>query len=215
MFKLQGSDRVLLNRLKDAVDQHLRDHKARFRKNRSRTDQVVTCASSWSSHWNGTRHFTSILKTMRRHSTELTVNVFGSYWGITETTTSIIQNSYEGLTCSVMHNGQLSDAFPVRTGVRHGCLLSTFLFLFAIDWIMKQSTSQNRNGIRWTSQSQLDDVDFADDLALLSHTQQQMQEKTNTVAEHSARLGQNIYRRKSRSSKWTQPVQSQSHWAPK
>ncbi|CAH8640725.1 unnamed protein product [Schistosoma rodhaini] len=29
---------------------------------------------------------------------------------------------------------------------------------------------------------QLDDLDFADDLALLSHTQQQMQEKTTSVA---------------------------------
>ena len=56
-----------------------------------------------------------------------------------------------------------------------------FCYSFAIDWIMKQSTSP-KNGIRWTSQSQLDDPDFADDLALLSHTQQQMQEKTNIVA---------------------------------
>ena len=38
------------------------------------------------------------------------------------------------------------------------------------------------------------DLDFADDLALLSHTQQHMQEKTNIVAEHSARLGLNIHR---------------------
>ena len=33
---------VLLNRLKDAVDPHLRDHQAGFRKNRSCADQVVT-----------------------------------------------------------------------------------------------------------------------------------------------------------------------------
>ena len=59
---------------------------------------------------------------MRRHSTALSRNVFGSYWGIRyglpEKITSIIQNSYEGLTCSEMHNGQLTVAFPVRIGVR-------------------------------------------------------------------------------------------------
>ncbi|VDP83579.1 unnamed protein product, partial [Schistosoma curassoni] len=33
---------------------------------------------------------------------------------------------------------------------------------------------------------QLDDLDFADDLALLSQSQQQMQEKTNSVAAASA-----------------------------
>ena len=41
----------------------------------------------------------------------------------------------------------------------------------------------------------MDDLDFADDLALLSRTQQQ-EEKTNIVAEHSARLKLNIHREK-------------------
>ena len=41
---------------------------------------------------------------------------------------------------STSHKGQVTDAFPVRTGVRQGCLVSHFLFLLAIDWIMKQST---------------------------------------------------------------------------
>ena len=64
------------------------------------------------------------------------------HFKIPEKITSFIQNSYEGLTCSVIHNGQLTDAFPVLTGVRLGCLLLPFLFLLAIDWIMKQSASQ-------------------------------------------------------------------------
>ena len=38
----------------------------------------------------------------------------------------------------------------------------------------------------------------ADDMAVLSHTQQQVQEKTNIVAEHSARQGLNIHRGKSK-----------------
>ncbi|VDP36401.1 unnamed protein product [Schistosoma margrebowiei] len=47
---------------------------------------------------------------------------------------------------------------------------------------MKTSTSEGKHGIQWTSRMQLDDLDFADDLALLSQMQQQMQEKTNSVA---------------------------------
>ena len=35
----------------------------------------------------------------------------------------------------------------------HGCLLSHFVYLLVIHLIMKQSTAQNRNRIRWTSQS--------------------------------------------------------------
>ncbi|KAJ8359589.1 hypothetical protein SKAU_G00161140 [Synaphobranchus kaupii] len=64
------------------------------------------------------------------------------------------------------------------------------------DWVTKTSTAQKRNGIQWTLWTQLDDLDFADDLALLSHTQQQMQEKTNTVAVNSVRLSLNIHKGK-------------------
>lgn len=62
----------------------------------------------------------------------------------------------------------------------------TFLFLLAIDWIIKKVTDNKRSGIQWTPLAQLDGVDFADDLALLSHTKTQMQEKINEVAESSA-----------------------------
>ncbi|KAK7097424.1 hypothetical protein V1264_004408 [Littorina saxatilis] len=63
---------------------------------------------------------------------------------------------------------------------------------------MKASTAQKRNGIQWTLWTQLDDLGFADDVALLSHTQQQMQEKTSTVANNSARFGLNIHKGKSK-----------------
>ncbi|VDO88528.1 unnamed protein product [Schistosoma curassoni] len=43
---------------------------------------------------------------------------------------------------------------------------------------------------------QLDDLDFADDLVLLSHMQQQMQERTTSVAAASA--GRNIHKGKSK-----------------
>ncbi|VDP36254.1 unnamed protein product [Schistosoma curassoni] len=63
---------------------------------------------------------------------------------------------------------------------------------------MKTSTSEGKRGIQWTSRMQLDDLDFADDLNLLSQTQQQMQEKTNSVAAASAALGLNIHKGKIR-----------------
>ncbi|VDO59195.1 unnamed protein product [Schistosoma margrebowiei] len=48
---------------------------------------------------------------------------------------------------------------------------------------MKTSKSEGKHGIQWTSRMQLDDLDFADDLALLSQTQQQMQEEKNTCTD--------------------------------
>ncbi|VDP25506.1 unnamed protein product [Schistosoma mattheei] len=51
---------------------------------------------------------------------------------------------------------------------------------------MKTTTSEGKHGIQWTAQNQLDDLDFADDLALLSHTHEQMQIGTANVAAVSA-----------------------------
>ena len=85
--------------------------------------------------------------------------------------------------CKVIHAGQMTDSFMVKTGVRHGCLLSPFLFLLAIDWIMTRTTENRKNGTQWTPWSQLEDLDFADDLAFLSHCHQQIQE--NRPSKHS------------------------------
>ncbi|VDP78457.1 unnamed protein product [Schistosoma curassoni] len=63
---------------------------------------------------------------------------------------------------------------------------------------MKISTSEGKHGIQWTAQNQLDDLDFADDLALLSHTHKQMQIKTASVASVSASVGPNIHQGKTK-----------------
>ena len=53
---------------------------------------------------------------------------------------------------------------------------------------MKQVTNNSRTGIQWSLTQQLEDLDFADDLALLTHTQQQMQEKSHKLEITAASL---------------------------
>ena len=50
-------------------------------------------------------------------------------------------------------------------------------------------TEGRKNGIQWMLWKQLDDLDFADDIALLAHTYQQMQEKTTQLEKSAAKLG--------------------------
>ena len=100
------------------------------------------------------------------------------------------------MSCRIAHAGQMSDSFEVRTGVRQGCLLSPFLFLLVIDWIMKTTATGRNNGIQWTLWTQLDDLDFADDLALLSHNHNQMQDKTTRQETTSTRTGLKINTKK-------------------
>ncbi|VDP00194.1 unnamed protein product [Schistosoma mattheei] len=109
---------------------------------------------------------------------------------------NIIRNSYDVLNCKMVYGRQLTDSFEVKTGVRQGCLLPPFRFLLMIDWIMKTPTSGEKHEIQWTPRMQLHDPDFTDDMPLLSHTRQKMQEKTTSVA--AVTVGLNINKGKSK-----------------
>jgi hypothetical protein len=61
---------------------------------------------------------------------------------------------------------------------------------------MKTTTEGRKNKILWTLLDQLNDLDFADDLALLSHSCKQMQSKTTISATTSAREGLKINNKK-------------------
>ena len=54
---------------------------------------------------------------------------------------------------------------------------------------MKNSTTNERNGVQWTLTEMLDDLDFADDIGLTSHNHKQMQDKTEAICLNSAKLG--------------------------
>ena len=111
------------------------------------------------------------------------------HYGLPTKFVTLIKNMYDGFTGHVIFNGQVSVGFQIGTGVRQGCLLSPLLFLIAIDWTMKRSTEHHRTGIQWNLFSQLEDLDFADDLALLSETHKHMQQKTQRLQEKNSQLG--------------------------
>ena len=63
---------------------------------------------------------------------------------------------------------------------------------------MRAVINRKRNGIQWTLWTQLDDLDFADDLALLSHNHQQMQAKTSDLQHTSVQIGLTINKQKTK-----------------
>ena len=74
--------------------------------------------------------------------------------------------------------------------------MSAMLFNLTIDWVMRQTTADQARGIRWTLLTQLEDLDFADDLALMSHTHQHMQEKTSRLNTFAQQVGLKISQKK-------------------
>ena len=67
-------------------------------------------------------------------------------------------------------------------------MLSPFLFALVIDYIMKRTMDENTFGIGW-EQGRLKDLDFADDIALMSETHEAMQRMTTRLQELGERVG--------------------------
>ena len=82
--------------------------------------------------------------------------------------------------CVVLDEGEESEWFKVKTGVKQGDVMSGFIFLIVVmDWIMKNVTEGNNTGIRWKFTSKLEDLEFADDITLFSSNIQHMQYKVS------------------------------------
>ena len=90
----------------------------------------------------------------------------------------LVWNVCHGMSCKVLHAGQMSVSFRVNTGVWRGFVLFLVLFLFAIYWIIKTSTAGRKNDIQTTVSTQLDDLAFGDNLVFLAHNDQ-LQGKTS------------------------------------
>ncbi|BFY97740.1 hypothetical protein BsWGS_00780 [Bradybaena similaris] len=186
---------MLLERLKKSVDEILREEQAGFRPHRSCTDQIFT------------------LRTIIEESAELrsplVINFIDfqkafdsvhrpSLWKILEIYgfpakyINIINAFYTDSACCVKTENGNSDWFPVNTGVKQGCVMSPMLFGIAIDWVMRKSTSEIQQGIKWIGNEILEDLDFADDVALLSKSHPDAQEKMNRLQHFSEQIGLQI-----------------------
>lgn len=78
-----------------------------------------------------------------------------------------------------------------------GCVLSPFLFLLTMDFVMRRSLEHDIHGLRWGT-GQLTDLDFADDVALLRKTQPGLVQMTSALEVEAAKVGLRISASKSK-----------------
>ena len=184
--------RIILNRVKDAADSIIRQEQAGFRKGRSCIDHIFTLRQilEQSTEWNSPIYtmfidFTKAFDSLHRESLWKILR----HHGIPVKMVSVIKLLYQDMKCQVICDGQLTDSFTVRTGVKQGCILSPFLFTLAVNWLMTETTKNCRRGIRWTLTSVLEDLDYADDIDLLSSRHKDMQDKTNKMVDCGGTIG--------------------------
>ena len=133
---------MLLNRLQNAVDQTLRDEQAGLRIGRSCTEQIFALRN--------------IIEQSLEHQKGLVINfidfkkAFDSihrpslwkilkHYGIPARYISIFKTLYKNFSCCVKITTGYTDFFEIVSGVRQGCILSPFLFIIVIDYIMRKT----------------------------------------------------------------------------
>lgn len=71
--------------------------------------------------------------------------------------------------CVVTDETRTSEWFEIRSGVKQECFMSGFLSLLVINWIMRlwRASADKVRGIHWKFNNFLEDLDFADVIALV------------------------------------------------
>ena len=121
-------------------------------------------------------HWPSLWKVLRHH-------------GIPQKLVNIIQALYENFECQVIHNNQVTEPFRVDTVVKQGCILSPLLFSMAVDGLMQTVIQGRRHCIHWTLVTVLEDMDYADNFALLSGKHQDAQQKAERFSKTASTIG--------------------------
>ena len=105
---------------------------------------------------------------------------------------------YTNCSCVAVDGDGRTDWFEVNSGVQQGCNMSGFLFLLVIDWVMRRSVEGARTGIRWKMTTMLEDLDFANDLALISSTFTHIQIKIDPLNRNGKGIGLKISTKKTK-----------------
>ena len=111
------------------------------------------------------------------------------HYGIPEAVVNAISTLYNNSKSAVMVDGNISDPFEVSSGVLQGDVLAPFLFIVLVDYLLKKATSDVGTGVvthprrsRRYPAKVINDLDFADDIALLKSTMSRVQAQLNRTA---------------------------------
>ena len=212
MVKVLG--RIIIERIRNVVYRRLRKEQVGYRKGRGTTDQIFTLRNiiEHVSEWQATTYlnfvdFEKAFDSIYRES----LWVIMAKYGIPEKIVKMVRVFYDDFNCAVGDQGETCEWSDIKTGVKQRCNMSGFLLLVVMDRVMRRAVGGGENDIRWKVTSKLDDLDFADDIVLLSSTKQQIQDKKRRLDEEARRVGLKINKEKTKAMRINARNQEKDH----
>ena len=204
-------NRVLLNRIRDPVDFKLRKNQAGFRTDRSCGQQIhILRRIKEGTTGKNIQLYISFIDFMKAFDSIDREMMFAilRHYGVPEKIVAAIRVLYDESTSRVFVEGELSEAFRVSTGVLQGDVLAPFLFIIVMDYVSNQSANdygylthkgkprhnereprKNSAATKATKDRKLNDLTFADDVALLENTALGAQQQLDAYKTNAERVG--------------------------
>jgi len=148
--------------------------------------------------------FVDFTKAFDSINRERMFTILGLY-GIPPRIVAAIRCIYTGSKSFVSTPDGDTEAFSVNTGVLQGDTLAPFLFIITMDYVLRQAMQQQHLGVELRRRQgsrrpaeYLTDLDFADDIALVSHTIANAQSLLQHLESAAATVGLFINRAKTK-----------------
>ena len=168
LSKILGN--LLIERIRKALEKELRKEQAGIRKGKGTSDQIFILRNiiEQSVEWQALLYlnFIDFEKAFDSKHRETLWKIM-EFYGVPSKIATIIKKLYQSNEICATNHGLQSDWVRIKRGVTQGCGMSGFLFLLVLDWVMRNSVQGKNTGIRWNFMSKLEDLDFADDIAII------------------------------------------------
>jgi len=185
---------TLLDRCTSILRRKRRVQQARFMPGRSTVEQIFTMRQLIEKTREFRRNayvafvdFKAAFDSVDRNSVWLILRSTG----LPDKYCKLFEKLYEETESCVQVNGKRSTTFNIKTGVRQGCAAAPELFNCVIDYVMTRTTNRLPFGLQFGDRI-LTDADFADDLALVADSIDQLTDALEVLKEEAAKVGLKI-----------------------
>ena len=109
--------------------------------------------------------------------------------GIPDHLTCLLRNLYAGQEATVRIGHRTTDCFQTGIGVRQGCILSSCLFNFYAEYIMRNAgLEETQGGIKIAGRN-INNLRYADDTTLMAESEEELKSLLMKVKEESEKVG--------------------------
>ncbi|BHF80271.1 hypothetical protein SprV_0702339500 [Sparganum proliferum] len=204
--------RILLNRLNNHLEQGLLpESQCGFRRHRGTTDMIFAArklqekCQEMRTHLYST--FVDLTKAFDTVNREVLWKIMRKF-GCPERFIEVVRQLHDGMMVRVTDNGAISEAFAVTNGVKQGCVLAPTLFSLMFSAMLMDAYRDERTGIRIAyrtdghllnqrrmhfqsrvSTTTVHELLFADDCALNTTSEEEMQRSMDLFSAACANFG--------------------------